>query len=74
MIRRKEQKGINYIRKFRALVEQEEELYGIPAKIKLAQALLESDAGRVVWLVKTKTILGLSVFLKAARKGIVVII
>ena len=35
----------DYIRKHMPLAKREEELYGIPAKITMAQALLESDAG-----------------------------
>ncbi|MBP3356457.1 MAG: glucosaminidase domain-containing protein [Rikenellaceae bacterium] len=34
-----------YIRRFKALAEEHQEIYGIPASIKLAQGLLESDSG-----------------------------
>ena len=34
-----------YINKYKALAVEEMDLYGIPASVKLAQALLESDDG-----------------------------
>lgn len=38
-------KNVSYIEKYHTLAIQEMHLYGVPASISLAQALLESDAG-----------------------------
>jgi flagellum-specific peptidoglycan hydrolase FlgJ len=45
IIDQKRKKCFVYIKRFRHVAKAEERKYGIPAPIKLAQALLESDAG-----------------------------
>ncbi len=49
----------NYIKKYRGLAIQEMERTGIPASIKLAQAILESDAGRSTLATKARNHFGI---------------
>jgi flagellum-specific peptidoglycan hydrolase FlgJ len=41
----KQQKCLDYIQNYLSIAQEEQQLYGIPAAITLAQALLESNAG-----------------------------
>lgn len=49
----------NYIKKYSSLAVQEMERTGIPASIKLAQAILESDAGRSTLATKARNHFGI---------------
>ena len=58
-----------YIKKYMPLAKQEEKLYGIPAKITMAQALLESNAGRSKLAIKNNNHFGIKCFSKSCKKG-----
>lgn len=58
-----------YIKKYMSLAVEEEKVYGIPAKITMAQALLESNAGRSKLAINNKNHFGIKCFSKKCSKG-----
>lgn len=58
-----------YIRRFRKVAQVEMEKYGIPASVKMAQALVESRAGRSALSRKNNNHFGVKCFSKVCRKG-----
>ncbi len=58
-----------YIRRFMKVAQKEHEKFGIPASIKLAQAILESSAGTSQLATKTNNHFGIKCFSKTCRKG-----
>jgi len=69
IIQQKRKKCFDYIKKYKALAKREEKLYGIPASIKLAQGLLESDAGESRLARKNNNHFGIKCFSKKCKKG-----
>lgn len=69
VIKLKEKKCKDYIQRYRIIAQREEQLYGIPAKIKLAQALLESDAGESRLAKENNNHFGIKCFSKNCIKG-----
>lgn len=59
----------NYIQKYAPLAKREMEMYGIPASIKLAQGLLESNAGDSRLAKNNNNHFGIKCFSKKCRKG-----
>ncbi len=59
----------NYVDRFASVAQSEMTKYGIPASIKLAQALLESDAGDSKLSLKHKNHFGIKCFSKQCKKG-----
>ncbi|MFQ5447355.1 MAG: glycoside hydrolase family 73 protein [Saprospiraceae bacterium] len=58
-----------YIRRFKKVALAEKEKYGIPASINMAQALVESNAGRSSLTKKTNNHFGIKCFSRTCRKG-----
>lgn len=58
-----------YIRRFAKVAQSEMEKYGIPASIKLAQGLLESDAGKSPIARQNNNHFGIKCFSRNCRKG-----
>ena len=50
---------LDYISKYKHLAIKEQYLYGIPASIKMAQALIESNAGQSMLAVKGRNHFGI---------------
>ncbi|MEY3051569.1 MAG: hypothetical protein RLY31_1354 [Bacteroidota bacterium] len=66
----KEERKIKaYVRRFRKVAQTEHAKYGIPASIKLAQAILESNAGSSKLATKTNNHFGIKCFSKTCGKG-----
>lgn len=65
----KKKKCKDYIQRYKLMAKREEELYGIPAKITLAQALLESDAGESRLARENNNHFGIKCFSKTCDKG-----
>ena len=59
----------SYIRRFKDVAQTESRKFGIPASIKMAQALVESNAGRSGLSAKNKNHFGIKCFSKNCRKG-----
>jgi flagellum-specific peptidoglycan hydrolase FlgJ len=59
----------SYIRRFKDLAQTEGQKYGIPASIKMAQALLESNAGRSGLSTKNNNHFGIKCFSKNCKKN-----
>jgi flagellum-specific peptidoglycan hydrolase FlgJ len=59
----------SYIRRFKDVAQTEGKKYGIPASIKMAQALLESNAGRSGLSTKNNNHFGIKCFSKNCKKG-----
>jgi len=69
IIQQKRKKCFDYVKKYKALAEREEKLHGIPASIKLAQGLLESDAGESRLAKENKNHFGIKCFSRKCKKG-----
>ncbi|MCB0567519.1 MAG: glucosaminidase domain-containing protein [Phaeodactylibacter sp.] len=65
----KRQRQKAYIRRFAKVAQAEMEKYGIPASIKLAQGLLESDAGKSPLAQNNNNHFGIKCFSRNCRKG-----
>jgi len=65
----KQQKQIAYVQRFSKVATTEMEKYGIPASIKLAQGLLESNAGNSTLAMKNNNHFGIKCFSKKCSKG-----
>lgn len=63
------QQQINYIQRFAKVAKSEMDKYGIPASIKLAQGLLESQAGASRLATKNNNHFGIKCFSKNCKKG-----
>lgn len=59
----------NFIKKYAPLAQKEMELFGIPASIKMGQALIESRAGTSKLAVNNNNFFGVKCFSKNCRKG-----
>ena len=59
----------SYIRRFQKVAVTEMEKFGIPASVKMAQALIESDAGNSRLASKNNNHFGIKCFSKSCRKG-----
>ncbi|MEL6925732.1 MAG: glucosaminidase domain-containing protein, partial [Bacteroidota bacterium] len=58
-----------YIRRFAKVAQQEMKKFGIPASIKLAQGLLESNAGKSPLATKNNNHFGIKCFSRKCQKG-----
>lgn len=58
-----------YVRRFRKVARVEMEKYGIPASIKMAQAIVESNAGRSSLSTKNNNHFGMKCFSHTCKKG-----
>jgi hypothetical protein len=58
-----------YIRRFRTVAEAENEKFGIPASVKMAQAIIESQAGTSKLSQKNRNHFGVKCFSKSCNKG-----
>ncbi len=58
-----------YIRKYKDVAIAEKEKYGIPASIKMAQALVESNAGASSLSTKNNNHFGIKCFSRTCKKG-----
>lgn len=65
----KDRKYKSYIRRFQKIALSEKEKFGIPASIKMAQALLESNAGKSRLATQNNNHFGIKCFSKKCRKG-----
>lgn len=65
----KRQLQLAYIRRFAKVAQAEMEKFGIPASIKLAQGLLESDAGKSPLAEVNNNHFGIKCFSRNCRKG-----
>jgi hypothetical protein len=63
------QSAQEYIARFAKVAQAEQERYGIPASITLAQGLLESDAGNSRLVVATNNHFGMKCFSRNCKKG-----
>lgn len=63
------QSAQEYIARFSALAQQEQEKFGIPASITLAQGLLESNAGNSRLVSATNNHFGMKCFSRNCKKG-----
>ncbi|MCB9283111.1 MAG: glucosaminidase domain-containing protein [Lewinellaceae bacterium] len=59
----------NYIRRFKEVAQTEMEKFGIPASVKMAQALIESQAGTSKLATKNNNHFGIKCFSKSCKKG-----
>lgn len=64
-----QQKQMGYVRRFAKVAQTEMQQYGIPASIKLAQGLLESQAGTSSLATKNNNHFGIKCFSKSCTKG-----
>jgi hypothetical protein len=58
-----------YIRRFRHVAEAEREKFGIPASVKMAQAILESNAGKSKLSRENRNHFGIKCFSRSCKKG-----
>lgn len=58
----------NFVRNYWKIAKQDEEQYKIPAKIKMAQAILESRAGTSILAVKNSNYFGIKCFSNSCKK------
>ncbi|MBK7406643.1 MAG: glucosaminidase domain-containing protein [Saprospirales bacterium] len=58
-----------YIRRFKDVAKTEMEKFGIPASVKMAQALIESQAGTSTLAKKNNNHFGIKCFSKSCKKG-----
>lgn len=65
----KEKKQLAYIKRFAKVAQSEMQRYGIPASIKLAQGLIESNAGESPLSRKNNNHFGMKCFSKHCKKG-----
>ncbi len=59
----------DYIRRFKDLAIQEKEKYGIPASIKMAQGIVESNSGASALSQKNNNHFGIKCFSRTCKKG-----
>lgn len=59
----------SYIRRFQKVAKTEMDKFGIPASIKMGQAILESDAGNSKLAKKNNNHFGMKCFSKSCKKG-----
>ncbi len=59
----------SYIRRFRKVAKAESKKFGIPASIKMAQALVESDAGQSKLSKRNNNHFGIKCFSRRCKKG-----
>lgn len=69
IVREKMAKCHNYIKRFGPVAAREMKKYGIPASIKLAQGLLESDVGESRLAHSANNHFGIKCFSKSCKKG-----
>ncbi len=65
----KDRKIKSYIRRFKDVAIAEKEKFGIPASIKMAQAIVESNAGQSALSTKNNNHFGIKCFSKTCKKG-----
>ena len=65
----KRRKQLKYVKQFAAVAQKEMNEYGIPASIKLAQGLLESNVGESKLAVRNNNHFGIKCFSKSCKKG-----
>lgn len=65
----KQQQQLAYVQRFAKVAKSEMEKYGIPASIKLAQGILESNAGNSTLALENKNHFGIKCFSKKCSKG-----
>jgi flagellum-specific peptidoglycan hydrolase FlgJ len=65
----KRQKQLAYVKRFANLAQGEQNTYGIPASIILAQGLLESDAGESPLSAEANNHFGIKCFSRSCRRG-----
>lgn len=65
----KDRKIKRYIRRFKDVAITEKERYGIPASIKMAQAIVESNSGQSGLAQKNNNHFGIKCFSKTCKKG-----
>lgn len=58
-----------YIRRFKDIAVQEHEKFGVPASIKMAQAILESQSGKSRLARQTNNHFGIKCFSRTCKKG-----
>lgn len=58
-----------YVRRYKEVAIAEKEKYGIPASIKMAQAIVESNAGTSALSKKTNNHFGIKCFSRTCKKG-----
>ena len=63
------QQALNYIKRYYPLAQSEQKKYGIPASIKLGQALLESEAGESPLVRKNNNHFGMKCFKENCAAG-----
>ncbi len=63
------EKRIAYIKQFHHVAQAEQQKYGVPASITLAQGMLESENGTSNLAVKNKNHFGIKCFSKGCKKG-----
>ncbi len=68
-VTKKEKRYLNYIENHFLLAQQEMELYDIPASIKLAQGLLETNGGASKLAVNCNNHFGIKCFSRKCKKG-----
>ncbi len=64
-----QKKQLVYVKRFAKVAQGEMHKYGIPASIKLAQGLLESQAGASILATKNNNHFGIKCFSKSCKKG-----
>ena len=65
----RQKKQMVYVKRFAKVAQSEMHKYGIPASIKLAQGLLESQAGESSLATKNNNHFGIKCFSKSCQKG-----
>lgn len=63
------EKRIAYIKQFHHVAQAEQQKYGVPASITLAQGMLESENGTSTLAVRNKNHFGIKCFSKGCKKG-----
>lgn len=65
----KRKKQLQYVNRYAEIAQSEMEKYGIPASIKLAQGLLESNVGESPLAVRNNNHFGIKCFSRTCRRG-----
>ncbi len=65
----KRKKQLAYVKKYAEIAKKEKDKYGIPASIKLAQGLLESNVGESRLAVHNNNHFGMKCFSRTCKKG-----
>jgi len=63
------QAALDYIARYAHVAQEEQQKYGIPASITLAQGLLETDAGRSKMAQRDNNHFGIKCFSKSCKRG-----